>query len=260
MASYSNTLNISRNMRSPIRVARNAEARRVSTYRHHLSPRRPERAEICSLSPRQRWMIFVASTGGALEVFDFAVYGFFAQSIGREFFPARIGVPAETLSFAVLAAGSMSRLVGGIFLGRLGDKYGRRIVFTSSAMVAAVSTLLIGILPSYESLGVAAPMLLVLLRITQGLCLGGELPGAVIYAVETAHAKTRDLVRHGVSRCQYCADACHQHQSQRADDFYFGSGPRFWLADRLSGWWSSRSAEFRCAAHVGGNRRICAGE
>ncbi|MFM0027734.1 MFS transporter [Paraburkholderia madseniana] len=141
------------------------------------------------MSPRQRWMIFVASTGGALEVFDFAVYGFFAQSIGREFFPARMGVPAETLSFAVLAAGSMSRLVGGIFLGRLGDKYGRRIVFASSAMVAAVSTLLIAILPSYESLGVAAPMLLVLLRITQGLCLGGELPGAVIYAVETAHAK-----------------------------------------------------------------------
>ena len=134
-------------------------------------------------------MIFVASTGGALEVFDFAVYGFFAQSIGREFFPARMGVPAETLSFAVLAAGSMSRLVGGIFLGRLGDRYGRRIVFASSAMVAAVSTLLIAILPSYESLGVAAPMLLVLLRITQGLCLGGELPGAVIYAVETAHAK-----------------------------------------------------------------------
>ncbi|MCX4152615.1 MULTISPECIES: MFS transporter [Paraburkholderia] len=141
------------------------------------------------MSPRQRWMIFVASTGGALEVFDYAVYGFFAQSIGREFFPARIGLPAETLSFAVLAAGSMSRLVGGIFLGRLGDKYGRRIVFTSSAMVAAVSTLLIAILPSYESLGVGAPMLLVLLRITQGLCLGGELPGAVIYAVETAHAK-----------------------------------------------------------------------
>lgn len=141
------------------------------------------------LSARQRWMIFVASTGGALEVFDFAVYGFFAQNIGREFFPARMGLPAETLSFAVLAAGSMSRLVGGIFLGRLGDKYGRRNVFASSAMVAAVSTLLIGILPSYESLGIAAPTLLVLLRITQGLCLGGELPGAVIYAVETAHAK-----------------------------------------------------------------------
>ncbi|MGF6779763.1 hypothetical protein P3T21_004992 [Paraburkholderia sp. GAS334] len=145
------------------------------------------------LSARQRWTIFVASTGGALEVFDFAVYGFFAQSIGREFFPARTGLPAETLAFAVLAVGSMSRLVGGIFLGRLGDKYGRRIVFTSSAMVAAVSTLLIGILPSYESLGMTAPTLLVLLRLTQGLCLGGELPGAVIYAVETAHAKPEVL-------------------------------------------------------------------
>lgn len=141
------------------------------------------------MSARQRWMIFVASTGGALEVFDFAVYGFFAQSIGREFFPARTGLPPETLSFAVLAIGSVSRLVGGVFLGRLGDKYGRRGVFTASAMVAAVSTLLIGALPSYESLGVAAPVLLVLLRLTQGLCLGGELPGAVVYAVETSHAR-----------------------------------------------------------------------
>ncbi|MGF6754449.1 MFS transporter [Paraburkholderia sp. GAS42] len=98
--------------------------------------------QVLRLSARQRRTIFVASTGGALEVFDFAVYGFFAQSIGREFFPARTGLPAETLAFAVLAVGSMSRLVGGIFLGRLGDKYGRRIVFTSSAMVATVSTLL----------------------------------------------------------------------------------------------------------------------
>ncbi|MFL9960295.1 MFS transporter [Paraburkholderia sediminicola] len=141
------------------------------------------------LNARQRWTIFVASTGGALEVFDFAVYGFFAQSIGRAFFPARMGLPPETLSFAVLAVGYTSRLVGGIFLGRLGDKYGRRIVFASSAMIAAVSTLVIGILPSYESIGIAAPTLLVLLRLTQGLCLGGELPGAVIYAVETAHDK-----------------------------------------------------------------------
>jgi len=142
-----------------------------------------------SMSARQRWTIFVASTGGALEVFDFVIYGFFAASIGRAFFPAQLGVPAATLSFAVLAIGYLSRLAGGVFLGQLGDKHGRRNVFMGSAMVAAVATLFIGVLPSYHSMGLAAPVLLILLRLTQGLCLGGELPAAAIYAVETAHAR-----------------------------------------------------------------------
>jgi MFS family permease len=142
-----------------------------------------------SITARQRWTIFIASAGGALEIFDFVIYGFFAQSIGRAFFPAGTGVPPEMLSFAVLALGYVSRLGGGIVLGRLGDKYGRRVVFMASAMIAAVSTLLIGILPSYSSIGVIAPALLVLLRLAQGLCLGGELPGAVIYVVESTRAR-----------------------------------------------------------------------
>lgn len=142
-----------------------------------------------SMTARQRWTILVASTGGALEVFDFVIYGFFARNIGNEFFSSRTGMSAETLSFAVLAIGYLSRPLGGIFLGRFGDKYGRRIVFVSSAMIAAVSTLLIGILPSYAVWGVAASVLLLVLRLVQGLCLGGELPGAVVYAVETARSR-----------------------------------------------------------------------
>src|SRR5258705_3199829 len=140
------------------------------------------------MTARHRWTIFVASTGGALEVFDFVIYGFFAQHIGRAFFPPHMGLSPATLAFAVLAIGHVSRPLGGIFLGRLGDKYGRRIVFTWSAIVAASATLAIGMLPSYAMLGVAAPIILLMLRMIQGLCLGGELPGAIVYAVETTPA------------------------------------------------------------------------
>jgi len=141
------------------------------------------------MTARQRRTILIASSGGALETFDFIIYGFFAQDIGREFFPPSVGVSAITLSFAIFAIGHLSRPLGGIFLGRLGDKYGRRLVFAASAMVSAVSTLLIGVLPSYQTWSVAAPALLLLLRLTQGVCVGGELPGAVVYAVETTRTQ-----------------------------------------------------------------------
>ncbi|WP_201642546.1 MFS transporter [Paraburkholderia metrosideri] len=141
------------------------------------------------MSVHQRWMIAIASTGGALEVFDFVIYGFFAQNIGRAFFSPSTGIAPATLSFLVLATGQLARLTGGMLLGRLGDLYGRRLVFAASAMIAGVCTLLIGVIPPYAVLGIAAPLLLILLRVVQGFCLGGELPGAVIYAVETAHAR-----------------------------------------------------------------------
>ncbi|MEC5404233.1 MFS transporter [Paraburkholderia sp. MPAMCS5] len=141
------------------------------------------------MTRRQRWTIFIASAGGALETFDFVIYGFFAQEIGREFFPLGGGASAVTLSFAVFAIGYLSRPLGGLFLGRLGDKYGRRLVFAAAAIVAALSTLFIALLPSYRAWGVAAPALMLLLRLTQGVCVGGELSGAVVYAVETTRTR-----------------------------------------------------------------------
>jgi MFS family permease len=141
------------------------------------------------MTARQRWTILVASTGGALEVFDFVIYGFFARNISAAFFSRHASTSGEMLSFMVLAIGYLSRTVGGILFGRLGDLYGRRIAFLSSAMIASVATFLIGVLPTYADWGIAAPALLVLLRLIQGLCLGGELPGAVVYAVETARAR-----------------------------------------------------------------------
>ncbi|WP_245253831.1 MFS transporter [Paraburkholderia sp. LEh10] len=109
-----------------------------------------------SLGARQRWTVLLASTGGALEIFDFVIYGFFAQHIGRAFFPPGIGPAPATLAFAVLAIGQLLRPIGGLFLGLLGDKRGRRIAFMSSTLVAALATLAIGMLPSYAALGIAA--------------------------------------------------------------------------------------------------------
>jgi MFS transporter, MHS family, proline/betaine transporter len=139
-----------------------------------------------SLSRSQWRVISLASLGGSLEYYDFVIYGIFAQYIARQFFPANDPFVSLILSFSVLALGFLARPLGGIVLSWLGDRHGRRPVFLGSLFSTTAATILIGVLPSYESWGVAAPMLLVFLRLVQGICLGGELPGALTYAVEAA--------------------------------------------------------------------------
>lgn len=146
---------------------------------------------------RPRWTILIVSAGGALETFDFVIYGFFAQDIGRAFFPVTSHASATALSFAVFAIGHLSRPLGGMLFGHLGDRHGRRGVFAASAMIAAVATLAIGLLPDYASWGVAAPTLLLALRLVQGVCVGGEISGSVVYAVESTR-RHRGLLCGGV--------------------------------------------------------------
>ncbi|PWC36012.1 MFS transporter [Azospirillum sp. TSO35-2] len=136
---------------------------------------------------RSQWRVIgLASLGGSLEYYDFIIYGIFAQYIAKQFFPAGDAYVSLILSFSVLALGFLARPLGGIVLSTLGDRYGRRPVFLGSLVCTTVSTILIGLLPSYETLGLAAPLILVGLRLVQGICLGGELPGALTYAVEAA--------------------------------------------------------------------------
>ncbi|GGF72669.1 proline/betaine transporter [Azorhizobium oxalatiphilum] len=142
--------------------------------------------EVSRLSRGQWRIICLASLGGSLEFYDFIIYGIFVQYISAQFFPADDPYVSLILSFSVLALGFLARPFGGALLGTLGDRFGRRPVFIASLGLTTLATIAIGLLPGYESWGLAAPLLLVALRLVQGICLGGELPGAITYAVETA--------------------------------------------------------------------------
>ena len=136
---------------------------------------------------RGAWrMILLASLGGTLEYYDFVIFGIFAPQIGRAFFPSEDPLVSLMVTFTTFAIGYLARPLGGLVLGRLGDKFGRRGVFLASIFITSAATLGIGIVPTYASWGITASIAVVLLRLTQGFCLGGELPGAITYVVESA--------------------------------------------------------------------------
>jgi MFS family permease len=136
---------------------------------------------------RSDWrVILLASLGGALEFYDFVVYSQFAQYIGRNFFPNDDPMVSLVVSFGVFAVGYFARPLGGIFFSHIGDRIGRRRVLIITILAMSAATAGIGLLPTYAQWGITASVLLVLLRIVQGFCLGGELPGAIAYVVETA--------------------------------------------------------------------------
>jgi MHS family proline/betaine transporter-like MFS transporter len=132
--------------------------------------------------------------GNVLEWFDFAVYGYFAGAIGKLFFPASSATGQQLLTFAVFALGFGARPVGSIVLGAVGDRIGRRALLTLSIALMGGATLLIGLLPGYATIGVAAPILLVVLRLIQGFSLGGEFTGSMVYTTELASPLARGLV------------------------------------------------------------------
>jgi MHS family proline/betaine transporter-like MFS transporter len=132
--------------------------------------------------------------GNVLEWFDFAVYGYFASDIGHHFFPQSSPAAQQLLAFAVFALGFGARPIGSLVLGAVGDRIGRRALLTLSIALMGVATLLIGLLPTYAQIGVAAPLLLVTLRIVQGFSLGGEFTGSMVYTTEQASARWRGLI------------------------------------------------------------------
>ncbi len=131
-------------------------------------------------------IVLLASLGGTLEFYDFVIFGIFARDIAAAIFPSRSPLVSLMASFAAFAAGYLARPLGGIVLSHYGDRYGRRRVFVWSVFVMSGATLGMGLVPSYARWGAAASALMVALRLVQGFCLGGELPGALTYVVETA--------------------------------------------------------------------------
>jgi len=130
--------------------------------------------------------VLLASLGGTLEFYDFVVFGIFAKDIADAIFPSPTPLLSLIQSYATFAVGYLARPAGGIVLSHFGDRYGRRQVFLVSIFVMSAATFGMGLVPSFASWGAAASMLLVTLRVLQGFCLGGELPGALTYVVETA--------------------------------------------------------------------------
>ena len=131
-------------------------------------------------------IVLLASLGGTLEFYDFVIFGVFARDIAAAVFPANDPIVSLILSFATFAVGYLARPIGGIVLSHYGDRHGRRAVFLWSVFIMSAATLGMGLVPTYASWGVAASILMVTLRLIQGFCLGGELPGALTYVVETA--------------------------------------------------------------------------
>ena len=137
------------------------------------------------LSAADRRTLILASLGGALEFYDFIIFVFFATTIGALFFPPDIPDWLRQLqTFGIFAAGYLARPIGGVLMAHFGDRIGRKQMFMLSVLLMAVPTLLIGSLPTYASVGLAAPVLLLTLRILQGAAVGGEVPGAWVFVSE----------------------------------------------------------------------------
>jgi MFS family permease len=137
------------------------------------------------MTKEERKVIFASSLGTVFEWYDFYLYGSLATIIAKQFF---IGDPTTTFIFALLAfaAGFIVRPFGALVFGRLGDMIGRKYTFLITILIMGSSTFIVGLLPGHESIGIAAPIILVALRILQGLALGGEYGGAATYVAEHA--------------------------------------------------------------------------
>src|SRR5947209_6230930 len=146
-----------------------------------------------SIDDRRIITAVVGSTiGTTIEWYDFFLYGTAAALVfPRLFFPEQSPFLGQVLSFLTFTAGFLARPFGGVIFGHLGDRVGRKSTLVATLLLMGLSTLLIGLLPTYAHLGAAAPLLLTLLRVIQGVGVGGEWGGAVLLALESGHRGRR---------------------------------------------------------------------
>ncbi|MBP7340467.1 MAG: MFS transporter [Niveispirillum sp.] len=138
-----------------------------------------------SMSRRDVRTLALAALGGALEFYDFIIFVYFAAVIGQLFFPPELPDWMKQLqTFGIFAAGYLARPLGGIVMAHFGDRLGRKRMFTLSILMMAISTLGMGLLPTYAQVGIIAPVALLALRVAQGAAIGGEVPGAWVFVAE----------------------------------------------------------------------------
>ncbi len=146
-----------------------------------------------SFNKQERKILFLSSVGGILEFYDFIIYVIFSQILGKIFFPSADKFASLMSVYAIFAIGYLVRPLGGIVFSHFGDKYGRKVTFIVSVMMMAIPTFCIGLLPTYSQIGITASLLLILMRILQGLSVGGEIPGALTFVSEHMNSKYKSL-------------------------------------------------------------------
>jgi MHS family proline/betaine transporter-like MFS transporter len=139
-------------------------------------------------------LLAAGAIGNVLEWYDFAIYGYFAFSIGQNFFPQSDPVAQVLAAFGVFAAGYLVRPFGGALTGTIADRFGRQAALSFSVTAMAVPTFLVGLLPGYDTIGIMAPVLLTALRMIQGLAVAGECTTSFTFMIEHAPAHRRGLV------------------------------------------------------------------
>ncbi|GAA5165875.1 MULTISPECIES: MFS transporter [Amycolatopsis] len=138
-----------------------------------------------------RRAIVAGSIGNFVEQFDYGLYGYMAPVLASSFFPASDHTASVLSAYAVIAIACLVRPLGGSLLGRWGDRFGRKRVLLWTVVFMGISTALIGVLPTYGQIGLAAPLILLVLRVVQGMVAGGEYVGAVAFVVEWAEPRRR---------------------------------------------------------------------
>ncbi len=146
-----------------------------------------------ALSKGHKKVIFASSLGTVFEWYDFYLYGSLAVIIARQFFSGVNETTGMIFALLAFAAGFFVRPFGAAFFGSLGDRIGRKYTFLITILIMGISTFLVGVLPSYASIGIAAPVILIVLRLAQGLAMGGEYGGAATYVAEHAPHGKRGL-------------------------------------------------------------------
>jgi len=142
------------------------------------------------MTREERRVIFASSLGTVFEWYDFYLYGSLAAIIAKQFFGGLDPGAAFIFALLAFAAGFLVRPFGALVFGRLGDMIGRKYTFLITILIMGISTFIVGILPNYDSIGMAAPVILIMLRMLQGLALGGEYGGAATYVAEhTPHGR-----------------------------------------------------------------------
>ena len=165
-------------------------------------------SDVRPMSAEEKKVIFASSLGTVFEWYDFYLYGSLAVIIGAKFFSQYPAGTRDIFALLAFAAGFLVRPFGALVFGRIGDLVGRKYTFLVTILIMGLSTFIVGLLPTSDAIGFIAPVILISLRLLQGLALGGEYGGAATYVAEHAPQGSQPLLRYPLCRgCGRCGSS-----------------------------------------------------